>query len=282
MTGLTYVSRYLATWALTLSGSLLLAGPDCSRVPFTLRQHLIVVRVSIPPLTDLNFALDTGTSTSVVSPALARRLGLQGTVKKVAAWGKSLSVRQSTISSLQIGELEFPDVLVQILDSPGNALDGLDGLIGLNLLRRTIFTIDFSRQEVTFGNSEAPEHLASFYPGSPFVLLSLTIQGKRLQFKVDTGAPSVVLFAGQLPQGVAVGRLGPTHARHQAGGLGNWREINLTDVALGDRNWSDLKALLLEGRQVPEPGLVGSLGLDSLGLKRFQVDFGAGKVGWDD
>ena len=111
-------------------------------------KPLVLVPVRMGGEGPFTFALDTGASTTVVSPELARRLGIRGA--RIAAMtggggrasglvGRSGSV---AVGAAEVGEMDVVvgPFLVPLSDVVGTKLDGI---LGYNFLREFLVTIDY-------------------------------------------------------------------------------------------------------------------------------------------
>jgi predicted aspartyl protease len=95
------------------------------------------------------FALDTGSSTTVVSPELAQRLGIETapipdvtaggghTIKASAGRVGSLAIGATTVRDLPVMVADFLGMLSQVVGAK------LDGIVGYNLLKDFRVTIDY-------------------------------------------------------------------------------------------------------------------------------------------
>ena len=94
------------------------------------------------------FALDTGASTSVISPALAEALGMdRGDGAAMTGAGGMLQATIGRVSSLAVGGATATDLAVVVSDfvaHVGQAVGAdVDGVVGYNFLRRFRVTIDY-------------------------------------------------------------------------------------------------------------------------------------------
>jgi len=155
--GHSFLSRFRMTVDYTRA-MLTLATPDepldprpaRAALPFTLAhpsKPLILIPVGING-PSCQFALDTGASTTVISPELALRVGAEGrampgmsggggTVTAAAAVVPSLAIGRVSLSQVRIAVADFHGPLAQVLGAR------LDGIIGYNVLRRFRVTIDY-------------------------------------------------------------------------------------------------------------------------------------------
>ena len=97
------------------------------------------------------FAIDTGTSTSAISPELARDLTLRGTpIGPAVTGGAQIAMTASRVQSLRVGRASVRDVDVVIGEFLG-MLSGvvgrqLDGIVGYNFLRHFKVAIDYPNE----------------------------------------------------------------------------------------------------------------------------------------
>jgi predicted aspartyl protease len=142
---------------------LILSSPDepapthaaRAALPFTLAHPskpliLLPVRVHDRPY---QFALDTGASTTVISPAVARECRVEtrampgmtgggGVVAASAAVLDSLEIDRVRVSRVRVAVAEFLEPLGQAIGAR------LDGIIGTNVLRRFRVTVDYPAKQL--------------------------------------------------------------------------------------------------------------------------------------
>ena len=119
------------------------------------KKPLIVLSVLVNGKGPYAFALDTGASSSGVSPALASELGLanRGKLSMMGGAG-TIGGFVSSIDSMQIGETRIAALTVVVADffAPLSEVVGLPivGVIGHNVLKQFRVTIDYPGQTVQF------------------------------------------------------------------------------------------------------------------------------------
>ena len=137
-----------------VQGAYDVTGPDCrtrSEVAFRLAspiKPLALVPTFVNGRGPFQFALDTGASITVLSPAVASALGVEGAerVSMTGAGGK-LQATVGRIASLAVGGALLDDVNVVVadfLEGLGQAVGTkLDGVVGYSFLRHFRVTIDY-------------------------------------------------------------------------------------------------------------------------------------------
>lgn len=250
-------------------------------IPFRMHGHLIVVRVGIADLDELQFAIDTGSSFTVLSKDLGKRLRLKGEQTEVSAWGRSVRATEATVAEIRMGELRFSGIDVRIADLPVLTGLQLDGLIGLDFLRQSPVTIDFRSQTIQFGSNRTLQNSLRFYPGFPFIPINLKVQGEVLRVVVDTGAAGLMLYGKAIRGRFKFPRNGRTETRPYAGGRCKMDTVLVQRLTLGESSWDDVTARILRDEESGNEQVMGNLGVQSLGLSAIQLDLQAGRLSWE-
>jgi predicted aspartyl protease len=241
------------------------------------------VEGSIGPLGNLNLVIDTGATATVVSSSLAKKLGLKGNSKQVLAFNKTIQVKEVTLPVITIGALRFQAAAAQVSSlslSDMSEFARIDALIGLELLRKTGLVIDYKTQTLTFGPVVHSGSPVAFYSKFPFVPVPLFVGGRSINLLLDTGFSELVLFARSIEGRMEFRRTGEMIDIRSAGGRKPLEKIFLTDVRLGETEWKNLSAYLLEGA-APISRMDGVLGPGSLKLSRLCLDFEKGLMSWE-
>src|SRR5688500_17754801 len=142
-----------------------LSAAGCG-VPLEPTRTAFVVSVSVGEHGPYRFLFDTGTSTSVITPKLARRVGatMFGTTEAITTTG-TVRVGRSVIENVRIGAIRRPALPVLILALPEFPSHGrIDGIIGSDILAGHGYRIDvdgrclhFDAQAVEGSRVEAEE-----------------------------------------------------------------------------------------------------------------------------
>jgi predicted aspartyl protease len=133
--------------------------PDPAGVRFRL-AHPAKPLVLVPALVNgqgpYQLAVDTGASTTVISPELARVLCVRGApVPAMTGGGGAVQASAGAIESLAIGDARCERVAVMIapfVDMLASAIGtGLDGIVGHNVLREFQVSIDYPNSLLSLG-----------------------------------------------------------------------------------------------------------------------------------
>jgi predicted aspartyl protease len=100
-------------------------------------------------VTEAMLLLDTGASTSVITPEVAARLNIEQSdnVMVKVVGGKVLKVKRAVLRQVQVGPVQRADQEVMIISQRGGFGDGL---LGMNFLAGLKYTIDFRTQTINW------------------------------------------------------------------------------------------------------------------------------------
>jgi predicted aspartyl protease len=265
----------LVVTAALLSGRPPLPVETNPGVPFELfQQHLVVTKGAIGSITAVNLLIDTGTIPSVVDAHLAKKLRLHTVPSMIVAFGQQVPIESAVIEGFQIGRLRTGPVPAMVGDL--SYLNGVrvDAIVGLDVLARDGFSIDYENRLLTIG----PEALAG--PGAamelawPFVTVRMTIAGASVRLLLDTGSADLVLFKSRMPAVLEHPRWRGDKTVQYASGAARLLRLELRQAGLGAQVWDTLQAWSLD-RVLDHypPGIDGVLGVRALGCRRVAFDF---------
>lgn len=174
----------------------------------TVRDYLIIVPVQIQhnEFETLEFLLDTGTNTSIITPETAARLHLSvvDRVEMITANG-SVVMPRAFLPSLQLGgkTVERLEVLVSDLSELRRLDKRVSGILGQNFLAKFNYLLDYRNQRLEFLDS-IPEQ----FRGQRIALerdegrLIVTTQpssndARVLRLILDSAASGLILFGSR-------------------------------------------------------------------------------------
>lgn len=247
-------------------------------VPATTIGNYLIVETKWDKHGPYRFLIDTGSSTTLVTPELAARYPATNqppeTTPKVrvrSGTGDTVVLAPTTLRRLELGGARFEDVRALVHDCRELSAHlgvKLDGILGFPLFRETVLTLDYPHSRLVL----TPRAAEPLRPGVtiPFnnerktPLIQLRLGDQNITALIDSGsdAPLSLNLAGlatdfaTLPRpGGAVGTLSGDHLQH----LGRWRQ-----------------PLLIGDYTVNQPLVDVTDGLTSIGaeiLKYFTVTF---------
>ncbi len=256
------------------------ADLDDHKVPFRLKEHLILAQGSVMGNRKIEFLVDTGSTSTIVDKDLVESLGLTiaGPPLPFVLVDKVIHANQAWVSNIQLGPISESRACL-VADLPW----GVDILIGLDLLRLQNFTIDYETRFLSFGGVRPLESRAQFEPDSPLVIVVTKLEQKLVRLAVDTGAPNITII--RCPRLRTWTDSLPTTGTETMGlvdqSIGVMRRVTLARTLLGEDRWMDVSALVVRG--APENSYLkieGYLGLHNLALKQIHFDFELNLVSW--
>ena len=201
--------RWMAAFAALLGGAL--ASPALAEPrPFRLVGNQILFPVTIEGHETLAL-LDTAAGGSLISDALAERLGIRHR-RMVGAGTVGVSgerIRSSITPKLRVGLADGIEVGRRLRVFPAGAAfvsGAAEAIVGADLLRDTVVVIDFDRQTIDIALSRQFE--SPHAPGIPFSswykpAIKIGIAGRNADLRIDTAASSALhlsaFFAEELP-----------------------------------------------------------------------------------
>jgi len=164
-----------------------------------LRHGVPLVQVFLNHRGPFTFVVDTGTTSSaIVSSNVASKLGLKTEGKEAITdlqGGPGRLLDYGILESLEIAGVEFKAVPAIFNQFPGSARH-YDGIVGLQLFRDYLLTIDLHRRQlqVTAGRlSMVDPNVISFRMDIGIPTIMLRVQGYEVEGAIDTGAPGLII-----------------------------------------------------------------------------------------
>ena len=278
--GRTYLTAVVAS--VLVSVTPLRSTETIGEVPFELYQrHLVVTKGSIGRLSGLNLLIDTGTIPSMVDGRIAGKLHLQSESSMLVAFGQQMRIQSAVLEGFRIGPLQSGSVPAGIGDL--SYLEGvrIDAIVGLDVLARTSFSIDYETRVLRFAPAGRELSVAPLELVWPFLTVRMTIAGQQVRLLVDTGSSDLVLFKSRMPAALSRAPWRGDKTVQYASGVARLRRLELRQVGLGEHIWDKLPAWALD--RVPQgypASIDGVLGVLSLGCRRVRFDFERNEFGW--
>ncbi len=184
-------------------------GKDAVTVPFQLFNNHIYVDVSINGSAPMPYIFDTG-AVNILDRDLGRRLGIkdEGGLPTMGFGDKIEETGLAKVKTVGVGGLVVPDQVFITQDSAGLvAIEGVPsgGLIGYEVVKRAVLTIDYAAHTMTFTKPDAFHPPANVAP-IPFTfdnhtpMLPGTLDGATGQFQIDTGSRGALTVMGPFAQ----------------------------------------------------------------------------------
>jgi predicted aspartyl protease len=287
------LARFLVILAVlpVVAQSLPAANPGAKLAFKLYRDYTIVACGSIAGLKQLNFIIDTGAVPSVVDLRIARKLGLEGQVEPLSLFSQTVKVRRVMLPGLALGNIDtgpLPVIVGDLASFESHLGVRVDGMIGLDVLARQDFVVDYESRTIAFGTAlgagrgprDPAEASVPFELGPGYAVVCLDVEGQPFRLMVDTGARSLILFAPRVRDRLTGIRTLGERVIGNAGGPFALTEVVLPDASLGTVRLNTQKAALMEGQAPASVDLDGLLGVRSLGVRRLGFDFEHKTIIW--
>jgi predicted aspartyl protease len=261
-----------------------IAHPVPVKVPIRLFwNYLVMVEGSIGKVQKLHFLVDTGAYPTIVDQKIARKLGLAEQPARVNLANESVQAGGVILPSLTLGQLrvETLPVLTQDLSYMQKTVGyEVDAIVGLDVLRKSSFTIDYRSKEILFGPVEGLTFSAPFDTDAPVVTIRTRLQNHPLRLVVDTGSPDVMLFESRMPDSAGLQRLG-TQETINASGTFRLTKVWIPEVFLGQERIGGRAAFIVNDHKDAGDDFDGLLGMKAPQLSKIAFDFERRRFCWE-
>src|SRR5262245_32515506 len=156
--------------------------------------YQVIAHGAIGRLDRLNLLIDTGSIPSMVDGRIAEKLGLEISEAESVVFDHKIRVLSATLSNVRVGPIVADTVLASVGDLSYLGGSNVDAFIGLDVLTRSSFSIDYDHQLLTFGTIAAGDPYVHLDVVLPFLTVQVSCGGYRFRLLVDTGSRHVVLF----------------------------------------------------------------------------------------
>jgi predicted aspartyl protease len=240
-------------------------------------QQLIVVQGSIGSLEKRNLIVDTGAYPTVIDSAIAQKLSLSGSRELLDAVDRTVSSMAVVVPAVEIGPIHATNVhsLVQDLSEVSRRAGiRIDGLVGIDVLSRSSFLIDYGAKKISFGPIDAFPSTVPFAIANGKLCVDVQAGENSVRLMIDTGAEKLVLFGSHVPWIPSSDR---ARAFTNLGGSFVMQEVRLDTLQLGDTNLGT-EPVYVSARSIPIYSFDGFL--STIQFRQVAFDFERKQFGW--
>jgi predicted aspartyl protease len=243
-------------------------------------HHLIVVRGAIGPLERLKLLIDTGSNPTVVDRRVAKKLSGSVQGSESVAFGQKSQTLTTVLPDIRLGPVRAQALTVGVGDL--SFLHGVDAIVGLDVLSRSSFSIDYQGRRLLFGPVAARQPSVQLEVTPPFLTIQIALAGQQFRLIVDTGSRRLVLFERRVHD-----RLPslPTHGAlllYHMSGTSRLNRVLLWHLDVGGWTMDRVEGFISDARLDGYPaGIDGVLGLRVLASKRADFDFERSRLAFD-
>jgi predicted aspartyl protease len=274
----------LSTQALTSPGDRDFGSPPTveGTVKFDLYQdYLMVARGSAGVLRGLTFVIDTGASRSVLDPRVAQKLHLLSSPASIAVIGGSVQAGFAIAPSVKLGPItsENIPIVIEDLSCFHKVLPApIDGIVGLDVLGQSAFVIDYGARQIHFGGHATLPDSVPMRLVHGLAIVDAEVNQMPMRMVVDTGASSLLFFAGNMPGSVK--ELEVSARQRPSNTIGEFarKQLSLHSLRLGQAEFRQTLACVVHDPSHEGRGFDGLISPVMLGMRRVAIDLARGEL----
>jgi hypothetical protein len=253
-------------------------------VPFTVQDgYSIIVEARIGGQRRLKFALDTAASYSVLRSDLAKGQEFVDRPVRIVNLDRLVTQEVVEVTDFQLGPIRIPKLPMTTADLSylRETAPGVDGLIGLDVLRMRSFSIDFGRRKITFGAPRLLRSSIAMEADESYLAVDVRMLERPLRLLVDTGVRSILLYRDRLGDRLPNVKIEKHILGASLSGVALLEVVTLPRLQLNGTELQRRAVLLRNSPGGFLPGVDGYLSLAALGGWRFSFDFERNLLSWE-
>jgi predicted aspartyl protease len=245
--------------------------------------YLVIAPGSVNGLGNLRFLLDTGATNSAIDRAVAEKLGLRGPAAKVISFDKTLAGEWAEVQEMTLGPERILNqhVMIEDLTYLRSAGAHVDGLIGLDILRRQSFVLDYAREIVIFGRPASPGmRSVPIRTDERSISVEVYLDGRPVRMVADTGMRGTVFFEDALREMFTDYRVEGRSRGYSVAGVVEDEVAVVPRLSIGGHELDREVVVVSAPGTARLTGVSGYLGLASLDAKVVAFDFETNRLLW--
>jgi hypothetical protein len=156
----------------------------------------------------------------------------------------------------------------------------IDGIIGLDVLRLSNFTIDYTTRRIVFGAAPVYGSSAPLQSTPPWLTVKMEVDGVSIRVLLDTAASGIILFQSRIRNRLQLISLGERMSAN-LGGEVRLQRVILETTKLGETEFGQENAFVVEDQEDESREFDGLLGPSAFGLKQIAFDFQRHTLSWE-
>jgi predicted aspartyl protease len=257
-----------------------------ARIHVELRKGFVIAaKGSVGKLNNLVFIVDTGTSRTIVNARIAKQLQLKGAPRKLMIFDHDVDAELVELPSMQLGPIYAESLKVLAMDLSDVAQRfGIqaDAIVGMDILRRRSFTIDYKSKQISFGAEETLRYSAQLEDqAAPYLAVEARINGRLVPLMVDTGFDGIVLFSDHLPKEERRPLVETERSASGAAGQVSLRQAIVAELKIGDSRAHKIRPLVVETGGRAMGAFDGILGARALQMSSIRFDYECKTLSWE-
>jgi hypothetical protein len=187
------------------------------------------------------------------------------------------------VSDFRLGPIRI-SLLPMMLNDLGylrETAPGIDGIIGLDVLRGRSFSIDLGKRKIAFGLSPTLRSSARMEVDAACLAVEVRILNQPVHLVLDTGVRATLLYRDRLGDRLPELKV---EEKIQAASLGGGAPLDVVTLPAMQLNGFDLKRRVVLLGSSPTgflPRIDGYLSLTALGARHFSFDFERNIFSWE-
>jgi len=255
-----------------------------SELPFTLVDgYLIVVEVRIGTRHRVKFAIDTGSTYSVLRAIHGKGPEKVRQPVRVVNLERVLTQERVTVVDFQLGPIRIHELVMieNDLEYLRSSAPGVEGLIGLDVLRLRSFSIDFQRRKVNFGAQHLLRSSVPIEIDRSYWAVEVRMLDRPVRLLVDTGVRSILLYRDRVAEQVASLRVEQRIRGSSLSGDASLEVVTLPRLQLNGTELERSGVLLRTSPAGLLLGVDGYLSLAALRARCVSFDFERSRLSWE-
>jgi hypothetical protein len=242
--------------------------------------YQVIAQGAIGPLDRLNLLIDTGSFPSMVDGRIAKKLGVEIGVAETVVFDRKIRVLSAILSDVRVGPILANTVLAGVGDLSYLGVPNVDAIVGLDVLTRSSFSIDYDHRLLTFGSIAAGDPNLRLDVIQPLLTVQVSFDGHPFRLLVDTGSRHIVLFEQRVRGRLSNLRVRGDKLLYHMAGTSRLQRVVVPRLEAGSLSLTGREVLLSNADVDHYPSDIdGILGVRAIASRRADFDFERGRLG---